>query len=152
MKRVALLIACLLIASTAIAAEKTTTKKSEGVSAVKKSKKISKPWEPTAFVEDGERLPPNYSGLDPEKFLHMFKSKLESPKKGEFETSEQYEQRTVNKEALLAPINTSSLYAFRVETLMFSEYDADTLTYKPTHYKCNPIKNSPTEIEDGVAC
>lgn len=64
---------------------------------------VVKPWEPTAFSLDIDRLPPNYLGLDPVKFYIMFKSKVENIKKGEFETSKEFAKRTANKDLLLSP-------------------------------------------------
>jgi len=49
-------------------------------------------------------------------------------KKGEFETSEELARRIANKDAVLAPINTSDLYAFRIGNINI-KYDADTQAY-----------------------
>lgn len=127
MYRVALLLTCLLITSSAIAADNTQKQKKTKGTAVS-AKKVVKSWEPTAFIQEGERLPVGYSGLDPKKFYAMFKSKTEGLKKDEFETSEEFALRTSNNDALLAPINTSDLYAFQMENL-FIEYDADAQAY-----------------------
>lgn len=93
-------------------------------------KTVVTPWKPTAFVQEEERLPVGYTGLNPKKFLDMFKSKIggNELKKGEFETSEEFAQRTTNKDALLAPINTSDLYAFRMGNIDI-KYDADAQAY-----------------------
>ena len=127
MYRVALLLTCLLITSSAIAADNTQKQKKSKGTAVS-AKKVVKPWEPTAFIQEGERFPVGYSGLDPKKFYAMFKSKTEGLKKDEFETSEVFALRTANNDALLAPINTSDLYAFQMGNLHI-KYDADAQAY-----------------------
>lgn len=135
MNRVAILLICLLTASTVLATEKPQKKKKlEGALVVSAPKTVAKPWEPTAFIQEGEHLPGDYTGLDPKKFLAMFKSKVEGLRKGEFETSEEFAQRTTNQDALLAPINTSDLYAFRIDNINYTDninikYDADTQAY-----------------------
>lgn len=70
----------------------------------------------------------------------MFTSKVEGVKKGEFETSEEFAKRTANKDDILAPINTSDLYAFRI--ILQSKYDADTQAYT--------FDGSCDETSDGV--
>jgi hypothetical protein len=83
-------------------------------------------------------LPPNYLGINPVKFFEMFKSNVEKLKKGEFETSKEFAQRTANKDLLLSPINTSDLYAFRISHTFiknFIKYVADTQTYR-IDYTC----------------
>ncbi|MEK6201309.1 MAG: hypothetical protein N2A40_02660, partial [Desulfobulbaceae bacterium] len=89
-------------------------------------------WEPTAFVQEGETLPAYYSGTDPVFFLDTFKSKIAY--KGEFETIEEFAKRTANKDDLLSPINTSDLYAFRMNDIDI-KYDADAQVYL-IRYRC----------------
>jgi hypothetical protein len=130
-KTFAMLLIGTLLASVAVAAEKSPKKKkAEDIPVVTAPapKTVVKPWEPTAFGQDVDRLPPNYPGLDPVKFFEMFKSKVGSLKKGEFETSEEFAQRTADKDALLAPINTTYVYAFRISNIPI-KYDADAQTY-----------------------
>ena len=156
MKQLSLLLIGTLLASVAVAAEKSPKKKNAKdipVATVPAPKKVVKPWEPTAFDQDVDRLPPNYSGLDPVKFFEMFKSKAGSLKKGEFETSEEFTQRTANKDALLAPINTTDVYAFRISDIPI-KYDADAQIYvigELFGYSCKKI---PTfgEFKDWVTC
>jgi hypothetical protein len=124
-----LLLVGLLIASTALAAGQTEGTDTGAVSA---QKTVDGYWEPTAFVEEAGRLPAGYKGLDPKKFLDMFKSRVAGLKKGEFETTAEFAQRTSNKDALLAPINTIELYAFRndlIDSKYGFRYDADSQTY-----------------------
>lgn len=100
----------------------------------------TKPWEPSAFVLDRDQLPVNYLGLDPIKFVDLFRQKVDGIKKGEFETQEQFVQRTADKDAMLSPIKTTELYAFRIEGIG-ATYNADTQTYtfgiEPPAYTCN---------------
>jgi hypothetical protein len=125
-----LLISTLLTASVSIAAEKSPKKKVEAVLSATPPvlKTVIKPWEPTAFDLNADRLPPDYTGLDPIKFFEVFKSKIESVKKGEFETSEEFRQRTSNLDSLLSPINTTDIYAFRIPKITY-KYDADAQAY-----------------------
>ncbi|MDP5239257.1 hypothetical protein Q9Q94_06935 [Uliginosibacterium sp. 31-16] len=91
--------------------------------------KTTKPWEPTAFDESVDRLPPRYPGLDAIKFFEMLKSKLSRLKKGEFETSEEFFLRTEDKSAIFSPINTADLYAFKITDNYSKKYDADSQAY-----------------------
>lgn len=120
-----------LLTSIAVAAEKSPKKMKVGdipTATAPSPKKGVKPWEPTAFDQDADRLPPNYPGIDPVRFFKMFKSKVGSVKKGEFETTEEFTQRTTNKDALLSPINTIDTYAFRISGISV-KYDADAQAY-----------------------
>lgn len=130
--KITLLLIIAFLVSLAIACEKNQEKKK--VEEIAPVPTIDKPWEPTAFTLDTDRLPPNYSGLDPVKFYEMFKSKVDNIKKGEFETAKEFAQRTANKDLLLSPINTSDLYAFRMSGANI-EYDADAQTYR-IEYSC----------------
>jgi len=131
MTKVSLLLISALLVSYSLAAEKSTKRKK-----VDEPPAVTTPapaipinlWEPTAFNADVDQLPPSYQGLDPIKFLEMFKSKVGSLRKGEFETSEQFAQRTANKDLLLSPISTTDLYAFRI-SYSYVRYDVDTQTY-----------------------
>lgn len=114
--------------SIAIACEK-IPEKMEAPEKIAPAPTVAKPWEPTVFTLDTDRLPPNYHGLDPVKFYEMFKSKVENIKKGEFETAKEFAQRTANKNLLLSPINTSDLYAFRISNFRPLVYDADIQAY-----------------------
>lgn len=118
MKFIVMLFVCLLIAPAAFAMEKTSTKK-----------QVNKSWKPIAFDETAARLPVGYNGLDAKQFYKLFKSKVGKLKKGEFETTEEFEKRTEDKDVLLAPINTSALYAFRIDYIN-SKYNADSQTYE----------------------
>ena len=130
--QLSLLLIGTLLASVAFAAENSLKKRKKAediqVTTAPAPKTVVKPWEPTAFDQDVGRLPPNYPGLDPVKFFEMFKSKVGSLEKGEFETSEEFTKRTANKDALLSPINTTDTYAFRISDISV-KYDADAQTY-----------------------
>jgi len=125
--KITLLLIITFLISVAVACEKSPEKKKADENTVAAS--VGKPWEPTAFSLDIDRLPPNYLGLDPVNFFKMFKSKVENIKKGEFETAKEFAKRTANKDLLLSPINTSDLYAFRISNNSIA-YDADAQTYR----------------------
>lgn len=132
MNKIVLFLISALLASATVAAEKSERKKkveeAPVVSAPAPAPVAVKPWEPTAFGSGDTQLPSNYQGLDPLKFFEMFKSKVGNLKKGEYETSEEFAQRTTNKDAQLSPISTSDLYAFRIDNIQI-KYDADAQTY-----------------------
>lgn len=86
------------------------------------------PWLPIQFVIEGGRLPPNYTGNDPLRFFEMFESKLKSiAPKDEFETSEEFSQRT-NDTSRFAPISFSHVYGFPVDSIEVT-YNADLEAY-----------------------
>ena len=77
MSYIAFLLTCLLTFCTALAAEKSTkAKKVEPTPVTSAPKTVIAPWEPTAYVENIDHLPAGYTGLDPYRFLEMFKSKV----------------------------------------------------------------------------
>lgn len=122
-----------------MAAEKNGIKKPKDTTVASESKAGTKNWKPTPFVLENERLPANYAGLDPIKFFKMFKSKVALIKKGEYETTEEFIQRTANKDAILSPINTVDLYAFRMLSDISIKYKADEQAYLiggPYDYYC----------------
>ena len=86
-------------------------------------------WKPTAFDMDAKLLPANYAGIDLAKFDALFAAKAGSIKKGEFETTEEFETRTADKDALLNPISTHDVYAFKMSSIEVV-YDADLQAYK----------------------
>lgn len=127
-----LVIASVSLASVAVAAE-TLLNKPEKVNIAPPSISstptvATKPWEVTTFDQNTDRLAPNYQGVDPAKFLELFRSKVDNLKKGEFETSEDFAKRIADKSALLSPLNTIDLYAFRILNFPI-KYDADLQTY-----------------------
>ena len=93
---------------------------------------VSKAWEPVPFELKGASLPPYYSGLDAEKFFDLFENKIEQLNsyniKGQYETSVEFEKRKKNKDEILAPLSTSTLYAFHLIDIPKS-YDADNQIY-----------------------
>ena len=139
--KVSLLLMTVLLAPIAIGAQKTLSKKitkSTSETSHLAGQSVGKHWVPTAFNQDVDRLPPNYSGLDPVEFYRMLESKLANLKKDEFETSEEFSKRTSDKDALLFPLNTTDLYAFRMDTISV-KYDADLQIYStwdPHEFRC----------------
>ena len=82
-----------------------------------------KQWTPTPF-DLSTRLPERFSGTDPLRFYRLFAEKMRALKKGQFETTEEFNRRTADKDLLLQPLSIRSLYAFRVSNVKF-RYDAD---------------------------
>lgn len=147
--KIILLLILAFLVSVALACEKSPEKKKADEIPVAAS--VVKPWEPTPFNLDTDRLPPNYLGLDPVMFFQMFKSKVENSKKGEFETSKEFSKRTANKDLLLSPIRTSDLYAFTLNP--YINYSADTQTYR-IDYSCEgkfPIEKDKNWVTCKVA-
>jgi len=119
MKRTALLLTCLLISSLAIADQNN------------KKKADTKSWKPTAFVLEADQLPAGYAGLDAKKFFKLFKSKVAEFQKKDFETSEEFNQRVANTDAILSPIKEADLYAFSGGCYSGRDtYDADTQSFQ----------------------
>lgn len=127
MKTLLALLLTAFIASTVTAAEKTQNKKVANTAVKSTLKGGVKSWKPTPFVHDGERLPANYTGVDPKKFFAVFQSNASGLKKREFETSEEHAKRSANVDAL-DPIKTSDLYAF-ANMKVTIKYDADSQVY-----------------------
>lgn len=80
---------------------------------------------PQAFPPDTERLPKGYRGVDARRFFALFTSRAATLKRGEYETTEEYQARTGDLGRTLAPISPDVLYAFRAEDFDI-EYDADS--------------------------
>lgn len=110
-------------------------------------------WKPVPFDIDATQLPANYTGIDLAKFDALFTAKAGGIKKGEFETTEESSRRTADKDALLSPITTHDLYAFKMISID-ATYDADRQIYnigKETNLPC--LKNySFGEFKDWVIC
>jgi hypothetical protein len=126
MKCLSLFFICLLITSPVYAAEKSKTKNN-----------TKSNWNPVVYSENQGRLPKNYSGLDAKKFYTLLKAKVNNLEKREFETSEDYEKRTKDVNALLSPIKTTDLYAFKID--FDSEYNADSQAFSIKTW--NPIES-----------
>lgn len=85
-------------------------------------------WVPQAY-DPNSPLPPGYTGLNIKKVWNFLKSKQETLKKGEYETTAEYEQRLANSSGDLAPLDAASEYAFLIQLEMPPSYNADTQTY-----------------------
>lgn len=121
-------LAVLLLAAfaiTALAADAPTTKKKGNR---KSAPVVEKPWFPDPYGDEEGKLPPAYTGMNAEKFLDHFKWKVEGLRKEEYETNEEFARRSADKNAVIAPITTTALYAFKVDGIR-ATYDADTQTY-----------------------
>lgn len=98
-------------------------------------------WSPMPYDESVDHLPAGYFGTDPFKFYVLFKSRAQMASKGEFETSNQFAERTADLDQILAPISTKISYAFMVESFQ-PKYDADTESFTfnefTDSYRCHP--------------
>lgn len=144
------LLTCLLISQTAYAEDKPLKKKKPKAHSI--SKRVVTHWRPVAFNDKAERLPVGYKGLDPKQFYKMFTKRVDGLRKGEFETSEEFAKRTADKIALLSPINTSDLYAFKIIDIHIYTYNADAQAYiiegdGSFNHKCLPA-----DYGDWVTC
>ncbi|MBB5190683.1 hypothetical protein HNQ50_001405 [Silvimonas terrae] len=126
-----LLIASLIATAITPCVEATKPSSSVGKSVNKEG------WPPTPFDATAERLPPGYSGNNPTAFYRFFEKKTESMRKGEFETSDEYEARTLDLPRAIAPLNPGALYAFQIkkfERLSRFEYDPDQEVFHTPRY------------------
>lgn len=123
-----LLILSLAFVQSANAAEK-GKKKASNITNATSSNSSKKMWKPIPFVLESDRLPANYKGNDPIKFLSLFNAKIVGLKKDELETSDEYKTRMLGKEAVLAPLNFTDQYAFAFDNVSF-KYDAEAFAYE----------------------
>jgi hypothetical protein len=77
------------------------------------------------FVEGQGKLPPDYAGVDEKRFFELFKKQLGSLERQPKESVEQFLKRAADTEAVLKPISTKVMYAFRIAGLAAS--------YNPAH-------------------
>ena len=93
---------------------------------------------PMPFSDDEGPLKAGYAGVDYKRLHSLISSKSRAiPKKGEFETSDEFAHRTADKDALLAPLSTRQLYAFQMQPIEVT-YNADTQVFD----------NSATRLKD----
>lgn len=126
-QKTALLCILLAFAAFSFASEKKAKENAKNTSIETRPevKPIAAEWQPSVFDGSIGRLPSDYIGNNPEKFLSKYKSKLAALIKGEYETTNEYLERTNNKDLLLFPFNTKDLYAFRLYGVPIN-YDADS--------------------------
>jgi hypothetical protein len=86
------------------------------------AKSAPEPWHPRAFV-GGDTLPANFKGEEAVAYLDVFKAASSKATKDQFETTAAYQARIANPSTLIAPIDTSAIYAFAYKTNV--KYDAD---------------------------
>ena len=102
--------------------------------AAENATQASAPTKTKAFVTEPidmntSMLGPNFAGNDPEAVYNALAALKNESKKGEFETTAQYQQRVyaASKAALIANLKLTSIYAFRVDPdTPLAKYDADT--------------------------
>ena len=151
LNRIGIVLTTLFAISLALAEENVQrTDKVKGAKAIPAPVRVIKLGAPAEFPRERDRLPRSYTGVDTIRFAKMFKARIESVKKGEFETSEEFTKRIANTDVLLAPIKTSVLYAFRIEDIDV-DYDADRQAYRFGGYSCNETSSTGTS-KDWVTC
>lgn len=120
-----------------IANQNTTTSPNSGITN-KIPKNNGADFQLTTISKDGKEvlttkfptasLPENYIGSDPAKIINIIQSTSDSLKKGEYETSKEYNERVKNSTST-SKIRPDQRYAFRLNFIQTS-YDADTQTYQ----------------------
>lgn len=122
------------------------TQATNGFAATKpvRAAKAPEKWEPEVYDTSATKLPPGYQGTNSKRFHALFKAKVQTIKKGQFETTEEFEERTKDANKMLAPISTNRLYAFRVG-MIEPKYDADNQVYQfsspYSDYSCDRAKS-----------
>lgn len=89
-------------------------------------------WPPEPWIVNQRQLHQGFSGIDVKKLYAFLESKASVMRRGEFETSTEYEQRMADMSSALAPLKADSLYAFRMTDFEFwrrFRYDADKQEY-----------------------
>lgn len=129
MKKVVLfLFGVMLIISPVFAAEQKVTKQKDTVSlnSTKEPKKKKEKYTTKPFDITADKLPPNYAGHDAKQLYQNIQQRKSREKKGEFETSEQFQKR-VEKEStapILGSLGTDNYFVFQPMKID-SQYDAD---------------------------
>ena len=90
-------------------------------------------WSPLPYPTDATQLAPNFRGLDPKAVWQFFVSKKRGFEKGEFETTEQFQQRLANSSQALSPLSAENEYAFFLKNVT-PKYNADSQTYEASDY------------------
>ena len=138
------------IASTSpsFAQDKTDTKKESRQTISKRTTD----WAPIPFDGNLSKLPTNFKGTDPVKFLQLVESRLSRLEKGQFEKSEDYLLRTSNLNELFSPIDLNATYSFSIDDLQGS-YNVDTELYtiEKLDFSCKDINFKHNDI-DLISC
>lgn len=71
----------------------------------------------------------------PRAFAEWFDKKLPELRKGEFETTADYQKRVQNVDTALAPMETDDVYLFPPDSI-YSTYDADRQVFRPSTLRC----------------
>lgn len=123
--------------TTANANEKRTAKPVKGKVATMAPEK----WVPEVYDPTWTKLPPGYQGVDPVKVNQLLNAMSFDAKKGEFETTEQFQARISDADANLAPLNRKSYYAFKIDSIA-SKYDADAQVFRVSQNVLDACKES----------
>lgn len=78
----------------------------------------------SSFYINNDIVGKYYRGLDVDKFYMLYRDKVNSATKGEFETKSEYENRTRKLKKNIFPFNLNEKYAFCVDGINIA-YDAD---------------------------
>lgn len=132
MKKTAMLLAIILLASTSISYGEPKTKKkktaatsTKKVSADQAQKEIQK-YTTEQIDINLEKLPPNYFGNDPKSIYFAIQKRKNSAAKGEFETTEQFQKRRANENSLpiIGQISLDGLFSLQTKRSEI-KYSAD---------------------------
>lgn len=136
--------ATLLLATFALAACKPNPEPISNTTAQKAEAPVVAEWKPVPFDATATRFTPNQR----DRFFSEFKATVDKSAKGEFETTNDYQKRISDTDAVLRPFSTKQRYALSPEYAGMT-YNADLQAYESA-YSSSCQKGWP--IESGVSC
>ncbi|WP_143598967.1 hypothetical protein [Stenotrophomonas maltophilia] len=97
-------------------------------------------WRPWPFDPTNSRIELDPASgkvqlTSPRMFAEWFDKKLPELRKGEFETTADYQKRVQDVGMALAPMATGDVYLFPPDSI-YSTYDADKQVFRPTTLRC----------------
>ncbi len=107
-----------------------------------------KPWEPIAYDPASQTLAVN----DLAVFFNGFKENSDTQKKGEFETTADYEERINDLGTALGPFSPEALYALTPQQYFPFAYNADIQAFAPRSGTPHCWKLQFNHAHDGVEC
>lgn len=108
----------------------------------------SKPWAPAPFDPTSETLAINDLG----EFFAGFKSNSDAQAKGEFETTEQFEERMSNLDSALGPFSSEAAYALTPQQYYPFVYNADDQVFHPRSGNTSCLNLEFKYLHKGVEC
>lgn len=97
-------------------------------------------WRPWPFNPASSRIELDPASgtvqlTSPRAFAEWFNKKLPELRKGEFETTADYQKRVQDVDTTLAPMATGDVYLFPPDSI-YSTYDADKQVFRPSTLRC----------------